>query len=110
MRHDNGTVYLLHFSEPYCHARHYMGYTPGSVEDRVREHQCGRGARLVEVVTNAGIALDLVRTWSGGRKLERRLKNRHGAPRLCPICAPGAALRRARERTADALAGGDHVH
>lgn len=83
-----GTVYLLHFDRPYFHAKHYLGNTPGAVEDRVREHQCGRGARLVEVVIGAGISLELARTWCGDRKLERRLKRRHNAPRLCPLCAP----------------------
>jgi hypothetical protein len=97
MRASTGTVYLLHFDRPYFHAKHYLGFTPGEVEDRVREHQCGRGARLVEVVTNAGIALELVRTWNGDRKLERRLKSRHAAPRLCPTCSPDRAMRQARE-------------
>ena len=71
-----GVVYLLHFDR------------------RVREHQCGRGARLVEVVIGAGISLELARTWTGDRKVERLLKNRKAAPRLCPLCSP--ARRQAR--------------
>lgn len=103
----NGTVYLLHFDRPYHHAKHYLGFTPGMIEDRVREHQCGRGARIIEVITNAGISLELARTWSGDRKLERRLKNRHETPRLCPLCRPESAMRWARQKPAVTLAGGE---
>ena len=86
------TVYLLHFDEPYRHARHYIGYTD-NLTWRLHLHNIGRGARLLEVVHSAGITWQLARTWEGDRKLERRLKNRHEAPRLCPICNPkGGAL------------------
>lgn len=83
-----GIVYLLHFSEPYRHARHYTGWTQ-QLEERMAEHQSGRGARLVQVVTNAGITFELARTWSGTRDLERQIKRHGGAARHCPICTPG---------------------
>ncbi len=79
-------VYLLHFSEPYKHARHYLGYS-ADVPARLERHSLGRGARLVEVILAAGITFELVRTWDGDRKLERRLHKRGGS-RLCPICNP----------------------
>lgn len=85
----SGTVYLLHFEPAYKHARHYLGFTPGDVEDRVRDHVCGRGARLVEVAVNAGCSIQLARTWTGGRTTERQLKRIGGASRICPICSPG---------------------
>jgi len=37
-------------------------------------------------VSRASIGWTLARTWKGGRDLERRLKNRHNSPKLCPIC------------------------
>lgn len=40
-----GTVYLLHFDRPYRHARHYLGWTPRAVSERVADHATGNGAR-----------------------------------------------------------------
>jgi len=83
-------VYLLHFDRPYGSGRygkasHYLG-TCTDLEARLQAHRCGRGARLIEVITAAGIGFVVARTWEGGRGLERRLKNRKNSPRLCPIC------------------------
>ena len=80
-----GVVYLIHFARPYKHARHYLGYTE-DLPKRLSLHKRGLGARLMEVVRNAGIDWVVARTWPGDRVLERRLKNRHESPRLCPIC------------------------
>jgi predicted GIY-YIG superfamily endonuclease len=80
-----GTVYLLHFAHPYRHARHYLGYAE-NLERRLACHRAGTGARLLEVISAAGIDWRLVRTWSGSRTLERRLKGRHSGVRLCPLC------------------------
>jgi len=55
---------------------------------RLAAHRDGRGARLMEVITAAAISWQLARTWPGGRDRERAIKNRHEAPRLCPICTP----------------------
>lgn len=85
---ERGTIYLLHFDRPYQHARHYLGFTTQAIEERVREHMSGTGARLLSVVINAGISIELARTWAGSRSLERRLKNHGGATRICPICSP----------------------
>jgi hypothetical protein len=89
-------VYLLHFDQRYEHAGHYTG-KPGSsgLLKRLGEHQQGRGARLVEVITQAGISFRVARIWPGvTRARERQLKNQGGASRRCPICleqpaAPG---------------------
>jgi predicted GIY-YIG superfamily endonuclease len=85
-----GTVYLLHFDRPYVHARHYTGWTT-DLPSRLAEHTAGRGARLLAVVTSAGIGWRLARTWNGTRALERSLKARHGASRFCPVCRAGTA-------------------
>lgn len=80
-------VYLIHFSRPYKHARHYIGYTD-NLEQRDHAHHCTcDGARLLQVVRNAGIDFEVVRTWPDGDCIfERQLKNRKNASKLCPVC------------------------
>jgi hypothetical protein len=82
-----GTVYLLHFSQPYKHARHYTGWAAaGHLDSRIEAHRSGRGARLMAVVEAAGIGFELARTWPGGRARERQIKRQGGASRCCPVC------------------------
>jgi predicted GIY-YIG superfamily endonuclease len=85
-----GTVYLLHFERKYKHAGHYMGWSE-NLTGRLDAHASGEGSRLMQVLRDAGIGFACVRTWSGTRNDERRLKNRKEAPRLCPVCRLGAA-------------------
>ena len=85
MQNEVGTIYLLHFSAPFKHAKHYMGWTT-NLEQRLKAHGTGNGSRLVEVITEAGLSFELVRTWEGTRNDERKLKNGKRGPRLCPIC------------------------
>lgn len=80
-----GTVYLLHFNQPYKHARHYIGWAK-DVDARLAEHTTGHGARLLQVAHAAGITWTLARTWRGTRYRERRIKNQGGASRFCPLC------------------------
>jgi hypothetical protein len=42
----------------------------------------------MQVVKAAGGSFRLARTFPGSRTRERELKDRHEAPRLCPICTP----------------------
>jgi len=93
---NTGTVYLIHFNGAYKHARHYLGFSE-NLDKRICDHLCGQGARLMEVVTLAEIEWKVSRTWHGDRGLERKLKNRHEAPKLCPVCNP-KALNRAKEK------------
>ncbi len=84
-----GTVYLIHFAPCYRHARHYLGFTRfADVAQRIERHQRGQGATLTRVAVQSGSELILVRTWSGERSLERKLKRRHGSVELCPLCNP----------------------
>jgi predicted GIY-YIG superfamily endonuclease len=80
-----GVIYLLHFDQPYKHARHYTGWTEDLL-DRLDRHAAGRGARLVEVIWQAGIGFTLVRVCEGTRATERAIKNAGGAVRYCPFC------------------------
>lgn len=86
------TVYLIHFDRPLGDpnnprgtASHYIGYTD-NLERRLKEHAEGRGAAIMRAVWLAGIPWHVVRTWEGGRDLERKLKRRKKARCLCPIC------------------------
>ena len=79
------TVYLLHFTTPYRHARHYLG-SADDLESRLARHRAGNGARLVQVCADHGIDFVLARTWQGGREKERQLKRQKNGRKLCPIC------------------------
>jgi predicted GIY-YIG superfamily endonuclease len=80
-------VYLLHLDPAYKHARHYVGWT-SNLDSRLEAHRAGRGARLLEAVKEAGGSFHLARTWPGSRSLERAIKDRKNAPKLCPDCSP----------------------
>jgi len=81
-------VYLLHFQRPHRHARHYLGWSR-DLDARIAAHRKGQGARLVEVIIEAGNDFTVARTWPGAdRSKERRLKRQHNGPRHCPICNP----------------------
>ena len=83
--HVPGTIYLLHFDQPYKHARHYLGWA-SDLDARLAQHAAGTGARLLQVARDAGIGWQLARTWPGDRYRERQLKNQGGRSRMCPVC------------------------
>ena len=92
-----GTVYLLHFLAPIGNfanrramARHYIGWST-DVPARIATHTLGNGRTpaIVRAVQQRGIGFVVAATWPGTRALERRLKNRKNAPRLCPQCKGG---------------------
>lgn len=91
------TVYLLHFERKLAdHAGHYIGYCDdGHLEQRIKQHRSGNGARIMEVCAERGIGFRVVRAWMGSRGLERRLKRQKNAWRLCPVCNPEACWHRA---------------
>jgi len=99
-------VYLLHFDAPISEnhtTQHYIGSTD-NLTARVWDHKRGQGARLCEVAKERGIGFEVVRTWEGGRKEERQLKNQKQGPRLCPICAERRAVEAVNVATVLALA------
>jgi hypothetical protein len=86
---EKGTVYLLHFAQPYKHARHYLGWTT-DLARRLARHRGeaekdGRGSRLVEIVVASGIGFKLARAWLGDRFFERHVKGRRLSV-YCPLC------------------------
>jgi predicted GIY-YIG superfamily endonuclease len=79
-------IYLIHFDTPYQHAQHYLGFAT-DIAKRLNKHKSGHGARLMQVVEDAGITWQLARIWrEGTRTEERRLKNGGSSRRYCPIC------------------------
>jgi predicted GIY-YIG superfamily endonuclease len=89
-------VYLLHFSSPYKHAKHYIGYAD-YIDKRIQHHKHGTGARLCKVVSDAGIELIKARVWEGqDRTFERRLKNCKKPSDFCPLCNGDKANKRMR--------------
>jgi hypothetical protein len=77
------TMYVPHFDRPSQHTRHSLGSCT-DLTKRLAQHGRGRGARLLEVVSTAGISWQLARTWCGGK--QRQLKKQGGRSRLCPLC------------------------
>ncbi len=96
-------MYLLHFDQRYEHAGHYTGHAD-DLDQRLAE-QFGGGshaARLIQVITQAGIGFRLARVWPGASKArERQLKNSGGASRYCPICQDERKARGQPRRRAD---------
>jgi predicted GIY-YIG superfamily endonuclease len=80
-------VYLLHFSQSFSHARHYIGWAKDK-DKRIEHHRGGTGAKLTQAVVAKGIELIEARFWEGNDKnFERRLKNYKKTSLLCPICS-----------------------
>jgi len=84
--------YLIHFEVAYTSpngaktVRHYLGWA-SNIAQRVRSHQAGNGARLMSVVTAAGVPWHVARRWKDAtRQDERRLKRWHNHGQLCPVC------------------------
>jgi predicted GIY-YIG superfamily endonuclease len=85
-------IYLIHFDLKLHHAQHYLGYTDSeTIGSRIERHRSGNGSKLMRAVTLAGIPWNVVRTWSGDRNMERRLKNWKKSSQLCPVCRKGKA-------------------
>ncbi|WP_433474974.1 hypothetical protein ACQPZP_40905 [Spirillospora sp. CA-142024] len=91
-----GVIYLLHFTQPYKHARHYLGWTR-DLPGRLAAHHIGTGARLLQVVADAGIEWRLARLWPGDRHRERAIKRQGGASRACPMCGVHPRVARATQ-------------
>lgn len=84
-------VYLLHFSEKFRHAGHYLG-SAADIDTRVASHRNGSGARLTAVIKELGISFVVARAWPTETVREARLleakfkRTNNNGPRRCPIC------------------------
>ncbi len=99
-RNVQGTIYLIHFSTPYKHAAHYMGWAE-DLESRLAGHQAGRGSRLMAVIKAAGIDWKLTRT------LDRRPVPRKATEKPGQLKTALPRMRRARQK---GQGHADHAH
>ncbi len=91
-------VYLIHFTKPLGHSRHYLGRTYLTPEQRLKRHLSGNGAKLIQLAKENGSEFIIARVWhcatyAQSAELEHRLKSRQENVRLCPICNPETATR-----------------
>lgn len=95
---EMGTIYLLHFTSPFKHARHYMGWTD-ELTERMNAHRKGNGSNLIRHLIKSGLDFEIARTWIGDRNQERYFKNIHKRlSGLCPVCkGRPIATRRSRQ-------------
>ena len=96
------TVYVICIDPPYLHARHYIGFTDRTVDERLDDHRaCNtRGSPLLKAAIEHGSTLHLVHVYDGAtRKFERKLKNRKDATRWCPRCGRRQKIPRHEEPT-----------
>lgn len=93
-------LFLLHFNEPYQHARHYLGYAVGT----------GRGAKYAKAICKgtalgphelvmaaqwSGIEMEVAEVWVGeGRTLQRRMRSNGSLSRFCRICREAGTYHR----------------
>lgn len=95
-------VYLLHFDQPISPdhtCQHYLGWT-NDLDQRLRDHAAGRGARLTQVALERGITWKVAHVWRGDREWERTLKARKNSPRYCPICQKTSRVHMLEEASA----------
>lgn len=84
-----GTIYVLHFDRKFHHTLHYIGWTERDrIEDRLREHSNGSGARILDGLRLAEIGYRLACTFVGTRRDERRMKRQRNHKRFCKVCSP----------------------
>lgn len=84
-------IYIIHFREKLAHAAHYIGFVDGDeadVQERLKQHKSGAGAKILAECNRRGIEYDVVRILPGSRNDERALKNRKKGSSICPICSP----------------------
>lgn len=85
-------VYLIHFSRPLFHAKHYVGFAEKSLDDRISKHLQNQGSKLLKAANKAEIDWEVVWVWNNGnRGFERWLKNKKNSCKFCPICSNHSA-------------------
>lgn len=72
-------------------SRHYIGATADNsaeaLHERLHTHYAGHGSKFLAAAREQGIRFTVAKVWpEGDFELERKLKNRKNAPKLCPVC------------------------
>ena len=86
------TLYILHFDRPYWrNCQHYVGYTKLPLEERLKKHRSGTGARLVKYAIKHGNDFRVAYTEEfdtpiEARRKELKLKKERHLPRYCKYC------------------------
>jgi hypothetical protein len=71
-------VYLIHFTSPYTSVngkktiQHYLAFAERSIRARIDRHKAGNGARLMQVITAAGIEWEAVHLWLEASRSDER--------------------------------------
>ena len=91
MKNKNWIVYIIHFNEPYKHAKHYTGIT-NDFYLRMKAHLKGKGAKLPYIVLKSGIGMKFF-IWKNNlnfkeaKKEEKRIKKViKNTARICKYC------------------------
>ena len=82
-----GVIYLLHFDQPYRHAKHYTGWTEDLL-DRLDRHAAGAAPAWSRSSGKPGSASPWSASAKAPARTERAIKNAGGAARYCPACTP----------------------
>ena len=92
-------MYLLHFDQPYKHARHYLGWA-ADLQARLDCHRAGRGARLLAVLAARGDRLAARPHLARRRPQPRTAAQEHGRRRAAlPSVRSHAANHQGRRMT-----------
>jgi len=97
------SIYILHFNKPYWHnAKHYVGYTKFTAEERIAKHRNGNGSLLVSYALKHRCDFELSHdetfdTTQEARYRERQLKREGHLSRHCSICS-NTKLHKLKER------------
>ena len=85
-------LYILHFDKPvWGKARHYVGYTTIGVEERIKVHRLGCGAKFVAYALKNGNDFKVsytehFDTRKEARRRELKLKRERNLSSHCLIC------------------------
>lgn len=81
-------VYLLHFSRPYEHVRHYVGVARclEEIERIVADPSTHTRSPLLRRAQAAGITFALGRTWLGGDARAAQIRYWNNNRRYCDAC------------------------
>ena len=85
-------LYIIHFSKPFKHARHYIGIAQDA-EKRFERHLSGRGAVLIREAIKADIGIKFTKYiisthdgYSTAKAEEKRIKSHNNHKKRCPEC------------------------